>query len=101
MSSYERLDAQGLDTMLERISEVMAERHFILDNQTLSFNNLVATVSDSRITSNSKVAIYYSNSSLAMARSCSIEADSEDGLVRFTVNRAPTSTITCSLVIDN
>ena len=71
---------------------------FILQNQTLTFNNLIATVSDNRITENTYPIIYWSDSSYDAAVNAEVSSETSSGVITFTAVSAPSTTLTCDIV---
>ena len=69
----------------------------IIKNQTLTFNNLVATISDADILSDSDFAVYYYDETAA--RNAGIVAVSSLGTITFTAQTVPQTTIVCDVVI--
>lgn len=69
---------------------------FKLSNQTLTFTNNVATVTDSRITTDTCIFVFYSDSAVAAAANISTAVTA--GTVTFTAQTAPSSTLTCTLL---
>ena len=69
----------------------------ILKNKTLTFTNLVATVSDSDIKADSDFAVYYYD--VTIAQNADITAVSSNGVITFTAQNTPQSTIVCDIVL--
>ena len=69
----------------------------IIKNQTLTFTNLVATVSDSDVSADSDFAVYYYNE--AAAQAAGIIAVSSNGVITFTAQMEPQSTIIVDIVL--
>lgn len=68
----------------------------ILD-ESLTFTNLVATVSDARITADDAVLVFYANE--AVAESAGITATWADGSVTFTATSTPSSTVVVTIYV--
>lgn len=71
----------------------------ILKNQTLTFVNLVATITDSSFTATSDYAVLYYNPSYA--EQAKITTESSSGTLTFTATTTPENTIICDIVIFN
>ena len=72
----------------------------ILLNQTLTFVGTTATITDSRVTADSRVFVYYHDTSLDEALACGLDADTSANTITFEANTAPQGTIVCDIVID-
>lgn len=66
---------------------------------TLTFTNLVATVSDERITSATCILVFYDD--VSAATTAGITVESGTGVATFTAITAPSSTIGCSMICFN
>lgn len=69
----------------------------ILDNQSLSFTGLVATVSDSDITADSNYIVYYHD--VTLAEDAGITTVASSGAITFTAVTAPSNTIVVDIVL--
>lgn len=69
----------------------------ILKNQTLVFNNNVATISDADIKADSDFAVYYYDEAAALA--AGIVSSSSLGVITFTAQTTPLTTIIVDVVI--
>lgn len=78
-------------------SGISLPNSFILRNQTLTFNNLVATVTDSRITTTTLLLTYYSDDSVASAAGVKASVTAA-GTITFTATSAPSSTLSVDIV---
>ena len=68
---------------------------FRLLDEELTFNNLVATVTDPRITADDGLLVYYDNPSVATAAGITISWTA--GVVTFTAAQAPSSTVVVTI----
>lgn len=69
----------------------------VIKNQSLTFTNLVATVSDSDITANSDYLVYYHD--VSAAESAGITVTVSSGVMTFTATTAPQSSIVVDIVL--
>lgn len=69
----------------------------VLKNQSLTFTNLVATVSDSDITADSDYLVYYHD--VSAAESAGITVTVSSGVMTFTATTAPQNTIVVDIVL--
>lgn len=69
----------------------------ILENQSLSFTGLVATVSDSDITADSNYIVYYHD--VTLAENAGITTVATSGVITFTAVTAPSNTIVVDIVL--
>ena len=74
---------------------------FVLANRTLTFSNLVATVSDARITASTYATVYFHDGCLSAAVNAGLKVDTSAGAVTITATTAPSSTLTCDIVCEN
>ncbi len=74
---------------------------FRLTNQSLTFVNGVATISDARITANSLAYVFFADSSLTSAKSAVITVDTSSGVLTFTAENQPATALTCDILIRN
>ena len=74
---------------------------FKLTDQSLTFVNGVATISDARVTANSLAFVFFANNSIASATSAKITVDSSLGVIRFTAQNQPSAALTCDILIKN
>lgn len=93
----EFLDLQGLQAYDEMIKGVIPNV-FSLKNQSLTFTNNVATISDTRITASTYAEIYFSDSSLEAAKTAKVSAVTGTGVITFTVVSEPSTTLVCDIV---
>jgi len=99
----EFLDLQGLERYNSDIKTYIDSKignsggSKIIKNQTLTFTNLVATISDTDITADSDFAVYYYN--IAAAEAADITAVSSSGTITFTAQNNPSSTIVVDVVL--
>jgi hypothetical protein len=75
--------------------------YFVLDLQTLTFVNNVCEVSDSRITNNSLIDVYFTAASMEYAEAAEIVVDSQNGKVVLTATYAPLGTIQARIGVRN
>ena len=75
--------------------------YFVLDLQTLTFVNNVCEISDSRITSDSLVDVYFTAASMEYAEAAEIVVDSQTGKVVLTARYAPLGTIQARIGVRN
>lgn len=75
--------------------------NFVIKNQTLSFVNKVATVSNANVTAATYATIYYTDSTIAAARAAGISAQTTAGAIVFNCTSANPGTITCDIVCTN
>jgi hypothetical protein len=71
---------------------------FVLVNQTLTFTNLTATVSDARISGATYPLVYWSNASYDAAMESNIISNTSAGTITFTAETAPSTSLTCDIV---
>lgn len=74
---------------------------FVLANQTLTFSNNVATVSDNRVTSSTYATIYFYDGYLSSAVASGISVDTSSGVITFTATTQPSGDLKCDIVCSN
>lgn len=87
--------------LVEFHKEVALPEIFTIHNQTLTFTNDVATISDARVTANSLVDVYYADASLSEAKAADITVTTGSGAITFTASNTPSTTITASVKVTN
>lgn len=86
----------------EYVSLGTADESWIrLTNQSLTFVNGVATISDARITAESLAFVYFADSSITSATSAVITVDTASGVLNFTAENQPSAALTCDILIKN
>lgn len=71
---------------------------FILSNQTLTFSNLVATISDARVTASTYAMVYFNNATLQAAANAGVVVDTSTGTITFTASSVPSTSLVCDIV---
>ena len=66
---------------------------YVIQEQTLTFVNKVCTISDSKVTANSLIDVYFTADTITHAEDCVITVDSISGGIRLTAEVQPTQTI--------
>lgn len=95
------LGIQGTaSSALNTITNFVAN-YFVLDLQTLTFTNNVCEVSDSRVTANSLVDVYFTAASMEYAEAAEIVVDSTAGKIILTARYTPTGTIQARIGVRN
>ena len=84
-------------TVQEAIDE-LSDEVFVLKNQSLNFSNLVATISDARVTASTYAEVYFTDACLQSASNAGIVVDTSSGTITFTVYEAPETTLVCDIV---
>lgn len=74
------------------------DKTFILSNQTLTFSNLVATITDARVTASTYVMVYFNNATLQAAANAGVVADTSTGTITFTASSVPSTSLVCDIV---
>lgn len=72
---------------------------FILKNQTLLFNNLLCTIEDSRITSDSLADVYFTSDTIDIAETAKISVETYSGNLQLIAEQLPTGDIKATIVI--
>lgn len=70
---------------------------FRIMNQTLVFNNLIATVSDERILATDAVLVYYADDSIVL--NAGITTSWSTGVITFTADSAPTGSVVVNIYV--
>lgn len=84
-------------TASDTVSEEL-EKSFVLTNQTLTFSNLVATVSDARVTADTYAMVFFNDATLQAAANAGVVVDTSAGTITFTAATAPSSNLVCDIV---
>lgn len=71
---------------------------FILSNQTLTFSNLVATITDARVTASTYAMVYFNNATLQAAANAGVVVDTSTGTITFTASSVPSTSLVCDIV---
>ena len=74
------------------------DKTFILSNQTLTFSNLVATITDARVTASTYVTVYFNNATLQAAANAGVVVDTSTGTITFTASSVPSTSLVCDIV---
>ena len=74
------------------------DKTFILSNQTLTFSNLVATITDARVTASTYAMVYFNNATLQAAANAGVVVDTSTGTITFTASRVPSTSLVCDIV---
>lgn len=74
------------------------DKTFILSNQTLTFSNLVATISDARVTASTYAMVYFNNATLQAAANAGVVVDTSTGTITFTASSVPSTSLVCDIV---
>ena len=69
------------------------EKDFVIPKRTLTFTNLVCTITDSRVTSDSLVDVYFTKNSMVAAENARIYVDSENGKIVLTASSQPSANL--------
>lgn len=77
---------------------IMDEYTFILKNQTLTFSNLVATITDARVTASTYAMVYFNNATLQAAANAGVVVDTSTGTITFTALSVPSTSLVCDIV---
>ncbi len=85
----------GIDTLIDNKIGAIT---FVLKNQTLTFSNLVATVSDARVTADTYAMVFFNDATLQVAADAGVVVDTSSGTITFTATSAPSSTLVCDIV---
>lgn len=94
------LDDLSVDDIAEiHIGEL--PRVFTLNNQTITFTNKAATISDTRVTADSLVEVYYADASMSVASAAGISVESASGAINFTADADPTSALVATIKVTN
>lgn len=80
------------DTANQTIQTFVAN-DFTLAKQTLTFVDKTCTITDSRVTANSLIDVYFTADSMSAAETARIYVDSEAGKIVLTADTQPTSTL--------
>lgn len=94
------LDATEVQGAIDELA-ADASKSFVLSNQSLTFTNLVATISDSRVTANTSVHADFTDATLSAASAANVSVESISGAIKFTAVTAPTSTLVCDIICWN
>lgn len=65
-------------------------------NVSLTFTNGVATYTNSEVSADSRIMIYYRNS--AVAQAAKIVSETGSGAITFTAKNTPTATVVCDIL---
>ncbi len=88
------------DITIEDDTKIPLNKDFVLINQqSLTFINNVATISDIRITADSLADVYFTNDTISIAEKASITVETYEGNVKITAGRVPDGTIKASIHI--
>lgn len=74
------------------------DKTFILSNQTLTFSNLVATITDARVTASTYAMVYFNNATLQAAANAGVVVDTSTGTITFTASSVPSTSLVCDIV---
>ena len=95
------LGIQGTaNSALNTITNFVA-RYFTLPLQTLTFTNNICEITDSRITADSLVDVYFTAATMENAEAAEIVVDSQLGKVVLTARYTPTGTIQAMIGVRN
>lgn len=95
------LGIQGTaNSALNTITTFVA-RYFTLPLQTLTFTNNICEITDSRITADSLVDVYFTAATMENAEAAEIVVDSQLGKVVLTARYTPTGTIQAMIGVRN
>ncbi|MCL2718097.1 MAG: hypothetical protein FWE14_04880 [Lachnospiraceae bacterium] len=73
---------------------------FILTNQqNLTFTNLTAIISDSRITANSLADVYFTAATITIASAAEVSVETYTGRIELTAKNTPSGTVTATIRI--
>jgi len=84
-------------TALDDITDEL-DKTFILSNQTLTFSNLVATITDARVTASTYAMVYFNNATLQAAANAGVVVDTSTGTITFTASSVPSTSLVCDIV---
>ena len=76
-------------------------KHFVLQNETLVFENLEATISDARISASTVGVVYFNPATLSAAEAAQLTITTGSGAMTFTAANEPSSNLVCTVVCDN
>lgn len=89
--------SMATQTALDDITDEL-DKTFILSNQTLTFSNLVATISDARVTASTYAMVYFNNATLQAAANAGVVVDTSTGTITFTASSVPSTSLVCDIV---
>ena len=95
---YDNTDSELSATDVNGAIDEVSNKTFILTNKSLTFSNLVATVSDARVTASTYAMVYFTDATLSAAANAGIVVDTSSGTITFTATTAPTTTLVCDIV---
>lgn len=92
VSSYQSSVQNSVNTAQSLVTDYV-EKDFILSKRELVFSNKVCTISDSRITADTLVDVYFTAETMAAASKSNIYVDSLAGQIKLTAEIQPTGKI--------
>ena len=95
------LGIQGTASSALNTITAFVARYFTLPLQTLTFTNNICEITDSRITADSLVDVYFTAATMENAEAAEIVVDSQLGKVVLTARYTPTGTIQAMIGVRN
>lgn len=95
------LGIQGTASSALNTITTFVARYFTLPLQTLTFTNNICEITDSRITADSLVDVYFTAATMDSAEAAEIVVDSQLGKVVLTARYTPTGTIQAMIGVRN
>lgn len=101
-SSYDNttsgLSSSNVQDAIDEIDTTL-DKTFILTNQTITFSNLAASISDARIAADTAASIWYDNTNKAIAVAAGVTAETVSGGINFAAVTAPSGSITIEKIV--
>lgn len=92
IAGYNANYQQTLDASQQLINDYV-NKDYVTSTKTLTFTNKVCTISDSKVTSDSLIDVYFTADTITHAEDCKIVVDSLQGQIQLTAEVQPTQTI--------
>ena len=83
---------QAAQTAQQQVTDYV-DKDYVIAEQTFTFVNKVCTISDSKVTANSLIDVYFTAATIGVAEEAQIYVDSSAGQITLTALNTPTGTI--------
>ena len=92
ISSYNQTAQSQINTATGLVTDYV-DKDYVIEEQDFNFTNKVCTISDSKVTANSLIDVYFTAATISVAEEAQIYVDSSAGRITLTATNTPTGTI--------
>ena len=92
VNEYKQNTDQAVNTAQGLVTDYV-DKDFVIEKQRLTFNNNICKITNSKVTANTLVDVYFTSETMDAASKANIYVDSYDGYIQLTAEMTPTGPI--------